>query len=446
MSKRTTLEDRLQIVGLAEAGLTDPQIAEQIGWSKHTVRKWRRRGQRQGRAGLASTMGRPRRGALSEYPGKVRATLKRWREAHPGWGAKTLHAELLKDPAFTGQRTPSAASIGRFLREQNLTRSYEKHSAIAEPDHRPAEEPHEVWEMDARGYSRVPDVGVVSLVNLNDRCSHARLLSYPVWLGDKRCQRHADTEDYQTTLRLAFSDWGLPKQLQVDHESVFVDNRSKSPFPTRLHLWLVALGVELVFGRPARPTDQGMTERSHQLWAAQCLQGQRYADWDDLYLALHKRRDFLNCDLPCASLANQPPLVAFPEAVYSGRPYRPEWEADLLDLERVWDYLAPGRWFRKTSHVYTFSLGGQIYYCGKPWQQTQLEITFDPADRHLACLDEAGNLVSQQPIQGITVERLMGSLAAYANLPRFQLALPFEWADLRAARLLDTIPVRLIET
>ena len=43
MSKRTTLEDRLQIVALAEAGLTDPQIVEQIGWSKHTVRKWRRR-------------------------------------------------------------------------------------------------------------------------------------------------------------------------------------------------------------------------------------------------------------------------------------------------------------------------------------------------------------------------------------------------------------------
>lgn len=76
---------------------------------------------------------------------------------------------------------------------------------------------------------------------------------------------------------------------------------------------------------------------------------------------MHKRREFLNRDLPCASLANQPPLVAFPGAVYSGRPHRPEWEADLLDLEHVWDYLAQGRWFRETNNVYTFSLGGQIY-------------------------------------------------------------------------------------
>jgi transposase-like protein len=48
MSRHTTLEDRLQIVGLAEAGLTDTQIAQQTGWSKHTVRKWRRRSQRSG--------------------------------------------------------------------------------------------------------------------------------------------------------------------------------------------------------------------------------------------------------------------------------------------------------------------------------------------------------------------------------------------------------------
>jgi hypothetical protein len=299
--------------------------------------------------------------------------------------------------------------------------------------------------MDARGYSRVPDVGVISLVNLNDRCSHARLLSYPVCLGNSRCQRHPDTEDYQIGLRLTFTDWGRPRQLQVDHDSVFIDNKTRSPFPTRLHLWLIALGIELVFGRLCRPTDQGMTERSHQLWTAQCLKGQFHASWDDLYLALRRRREFLNHDLPCASLNHQPPLVAFPDAAHSGRPYRPEWEADLLDLERVWAYLAQGCWFRKSSKAYTFSLGGQVYYIGKPWQHTQLEITFDAADRCLVCRDEAGDLVARPPIKGISVEDLMGDLAAYANLPTFQLALPFDWTDFRAVRLFETIPVRLSE-
>ena len=443
MSKRTMLEDRLQIVSLAEAGWSDPQMAKQTGWSVHTVRKWRRRGQRQGRAGLASPMGRPAKGPLSTYPANIRHTLKTLREAHPGWGAKTLRVELERDAHLVGQAPPSVASIERFLKAEGLSRVYEKHHELPEPDRQPAEQPHEVWEMDARGYSKIPEAGVISLVNLNDRCSHARLLSYPVWVGRQRCSRHPDTEDYQTALRLAFTDWGLPGQLQVDHESVFVDNISKSPFPTRLHLWLVALNVGLIFGRRSRPTDQGLTERSHQLWAGQCLAGQHFADWDHLYQTLHERRDVLNYDLPCASLDNQPPLVAFPDASHSGRNYRPEWEHDLLDLSHVWNYLAQGRWYRKTSKDYTFSLGGHVYYIGKPWQLVQLEITFDPSDQHLVCLDEVGELAARYPIKGLTLDALMGTMATYINLPMFQLALPFDWADFQPVRLFEGISVQL---
>jgi transposase len=439
MSRRTTLEDRMQIIALAQARLCDSDIAEQTGFSVSTVRKWRRRYRRQGRSGLASRMGRPRRGALSGYPAEVRDTLYRWRKAHPGWGPKTLQVELQKHPAFAGQDIPSRASIGRFLSEQQLTRPYERHSDLPEPERQQANEPHQVWEMDARGYSRIEDVGVVALVNLNDRCSCARLLSYPVWLGKTRCQRHPDTQDYQTVLRQAFTDWGLPRQLQVDHDSVFVNNLSPSPFPTRLHLWLIALSVELVFSRSGRPTDQAMTERSHQTWAAQCLLGQHYATWEALYLALRRRRDFLNYDLPCASLDEQPPLLAFPQAAHSGRPYRPEWEAHLLDLSRIWRYLAQGRWFRLVSKDGTFSLGQQVYCPGRRWAHQQLDITFDATDQHLLCHDGAGDSIARLPVKGITVETLMGDLAPYVTLPLFQLCLPFDWGDQRTLRLFETI-------
>jgi transposase len=76
MSKRTTLEDRVQIATLAEAGLSDPQIAGRTGWSVHTVRKVRRRGQQEGRAGLASRMGRPARGSLGTYSQTIPAPAK----------------------------------------------------------------------------------------------------------------------------------------------------------------------------------------------------------------------------------------------------------------------------------------------------------------------------------------------------------------------------------
>lgn len=436
MSKVTTLEERIEIMERAQAGQTDQHIAQRLKRPMSTVRKWRRRAQRGGREALASAMGRPKQGAGATFSPRLRACLRQWRQQHPGWGPHTLRAELAG--AWTG-RLPSVASIARFVKEQGLSRPYERHSALPSSGVQTASTAHPVWEMDARGYQRLPGVGVVTLINLNDRFSHARLLSYPCVVGSTRWQRHADTDDYQTALRLAFTDWGRPDCLQVDHEGVFIDNHSRSPFPTRLHLWLLALGVELRFGRPGQPRDQAMTERSHQLWATQCLDGQAYPAWLPLYLSLRQRRVFLNHHLPCRTLNGQAPLQAYPQAVRSPRPYRPEWEAQLLDMQPVWRYLAQGRWFRKTSKDGTFSLGGQDYYLGLPWARQDLEITCAAADPHLNCLDPAGHLITRKPLQGITIQTLMGALFDPFHLPAFQLALPFPGQPQSVVRLFETM-------
>src|SRR6266567_8136132 len=55
----TTFPERLDITERAAAGQSDPEIAAALGCSVWTVRKWRRRGQHQGRTGLNSQMGRP---------------------------------------------------------------------------------------------------------------------------------------------------------------------------------------------------------------------------------------------------------------------------------------------------------------------------------------------------------------------------------------------------
>jgi transposase len=439
MSTRTSFEERVKIVTLAEAGFTDQQIGQRMGWSPHTVRKWCRRGAQGGRASLASKMGRPATGALSTFPAEIQDRVRQMRLQHPGWGPKTLVAELKRDLGLAGQRLPSRASIARLIQEEGLSRVYERHTQLPDTNRVKAGSPHAVWEMDARGYSKVPDVGVISLINLNDRFSRARLFSFPCVVGKTRWQRHPNTEDYQAALRLAFVDWGLPERLQVDRESVFHDNQTKSPYPTRLHQWLLALGVSLHFGRPRQPQDQAVTERSHQLWAAQALEGQRYDDWQQLYYFLRQRRDFLNCHLPCATLGEQPPLQAYPEAMHSGRPYRPEREMQMLDLSRVHAYLAQGRWFRLVSKDGTFSLGGHIYHVGVRWARQQVEITFDPVSQSVVCLDQSGCETVRRPVRGLTKEDLMGELAKGINLPLFQLCLPFDWEALKVIRLSETL-------
>ncbi len=85
---------------------------------------------------------------------------------------------------------PSRSSIARWLKQAELTRSYERHQDLPQPTSASAQASHEEWELDARGYEKIPEVGVVALLNLNDRFSKVKLLSYPCYLGKERASRH----------------------------------------------------------------------------------------------------------------------------------------------------------------------------------------------------------------------------------------------------------------
>lgn len=59
------------------------------------------------------------------------------------------------------------------------------------------------------------------------------------------------------------------------HGTVFYDNTSRSPFPTRLHLRLLALEIDVSFTRKRCPTDHAI-ERTHQTMTLQALLGQAW--------------------------------------------------------------------------------------------------------------------------------------------------------------------------
>lgn len=132
-------------------------------------------------------------------------------------------------------------------------------------------------------------------------------------------------------LRRAFLTTGLPRRITFDHGTVFYDNTSPSPFPTRLHLWLVALGIDICFTRKRCPTDYAKIERTHQTMTLQArhgpaLVGSPGALGRTRCTSQHARvRTF-----PAVSFKVTPPLQAYPQAEHSGRISRPEWEADML--------------------------------------------------------------------------------------------------------------------
>jgi transposase len=437
-----SLRKRILIEELSQLGESDQQIAAKVGVSLATVGKWRRRQQQPGTSIVNSQMGRPKRGALSTYPVELVAVLRKWRTNHPGWGPNTLWAELSKHPAWQGQPLPSRASIARWLKAEGYVKHYEKHGRLPQVVS-PARYCHEEWEMDAKGHEPIPSLGLISLIQVNDVYSRAKLVSYPCWVGQERIERYPNTGDYQLVLRRAFVEWGLPDRLAVDRAHVFFDVNTETPFPTHFHLWMLALGVQVTFGRPAQPRDQAMTERSHQTWWWQAVQGQSFDQLEQLWQALETRRSFLNEDLPCRTLDDQAPLVAFPQARQPRRPYRPEWEENLLDLQRIYTFLGPCHWVRVSSSVGTVSLGGHNYSLGKDWYNREVNVCFDPQQHTFIFIDPSRS-EKRLPIRWLSKAFLMGEFSPVACFSQLQLMLPFSLEAFRTcqlARLNETLPL-----
>jgi putative transposase len=284
-AQTTTFQERLQITERAAAGQSDPEIAAALGCSVWTVRKWRRRGQHQGRSGLNSHMGRPTTGPLSTLPTGMRDAILHLRRTHPGWGPDTLLAELRVDQRWAEHPLPSRSRIAALRNAEKLTRRYQKHSELPTPPMQPQGAPHDEWELDAQGRMHVAGVGNVSLITIIDVVSRLKVESYP-------CldTTNPPLEAYQLMLRRAFLTTGLPRRITLDHGTVFYDNTSASPFPTRLHLWLLALGIDVCFTRKRCPTDHAKIERSHQTMTLQALLGQRWPDQPALWVGLDGRR------------------------------------------------------------------------------------------------------------------------------------------------------------
>ena len=112
----TTLVQRHEILRLAEEGHSFASIAEHMGVSFWTARKWIRRGKRVGDKNLASCYGRPASGALGACDPLLRYVALRLKKQHPKWGAAYVRKKLGENSRLRSQKLPSATTIWRYWR------------------------------------------------------------------------------------------------------------------------------------------------------------------------------------------------------------------------------------------------------------------------------------------------------------------------------------------
>lgn len=329
------------------------------------------------------------------------------RKENPGWGAQSILLELQVIYAYQQTLFPSEDSIRRYLKQEGFFTNKEPKGNLPITPCKLPKEVHEQWEMDAEGAVLIMGIGHHSTINVKDGRSKKYCMSFPVQVANLSTQ--PSMIHYQWCLRLAFIESGRPKRIQVDKDSVFIENSSRSPFPSKLHLWLLALGVDLCFIDRPPPAKNAMVERSHQTIHNQVVKGKTYKTWRKLFNTSEQRRQVLNEQFACSTLGKKAPLQAFPKATHSGRVYTIEQEWELLELGKVYNFLAKGIWYRKVSSNKGIKLGTYRYYVKQAKPGTHITITFCEKRKELIFHDVNELLLCTTPLQGITKEILMKS-------------------------------------
>jgi len=418
MAKHTTLEERKLIIKLANQGFSNRQIAQQIGCSFYTVRKWRRRYRDYGEEGLRSHIGRPRKGALSTFPASLRHVLLLLRRIHPGWGPLSLLAALRKDPNWKEKHLPSRSQTALFLKEQGLIKPRQPHSTPPSAPKITVTQPHMEWEMDAQVNILIPGLGRASIINIVDVFTglHVAALLCPN-------TRKPNAACYRAACRKAFSEFGLPEQISLDHDTIFLGGSTPSPFPSDFLLWLASTTVKVRFITAPPPKEHARVEGRHSWVDIQALQAQQFKDWEDVQRALDAQRRFTNAVYPVPKLGYKTRLDAFPSARHSGRKYDPLQEEAQLDIEKAKAYLAKGKWYRQVNAQGQCALGGRVYGLGKAWANRRVEITYIP--ERGAFKFKWQDETIYRPVTWLTKGTLMGKERQWKIHLTHQLPLPF---------------------
>ena len=357
-------------------------------------------------------MGRPKSGRLSSFSSLIKDEIGLYRPSSGGWSAKVIAVELSLEARFEHLKQPSISSINKYLSERGKAKRQNKPSDLPISCTLPsATRSHELWQMDSEGTKPVKGLNWVAPINIKDVSSKIYVMTNPCVL--KTSSNHPKTSDYQRTLRLAFMEWGMPECLQTDHESVFFDNKTKSPYPTQLHLWLIGLNIDLRFTPFGKPQKQGTVERAHQTMHRQITDGRHFDTDLAIFHFAQQRRQRLNQHIPSSVTGNLPPLVAHPDAAFSGRHYQPQQEQVIFDDILVQNFLEKGKWYRRVALNKTFSLGGQLYHLPESEPNKEIVIRYNRNQNTFDCYNADNILIGYQQAKGLTFKELASDLEEF---------------------------------
>ncbi|UHS62296.1 IS481 family transposase [Agrobacterium vaccinii] len=329
----SVLDQRREFVMLASLdGANVSALCRRFGISRQTGYVWLRRVQ----AGEA-VQDRSRRPHSSprRTPDDVERRVLDIRDEHPAWGARkiarrlqdlameplsasTIHAVLTRHDRI-GQQTKERMANGRFEREA----------------------PNLLWQMDFKGRIRMACGNwcyPLTIIDDHSRFAIAIEACLDERLGTVRSR-------LETILRR----YGLPMAIYCDNGNPW-DTGVPNQW-TRLWVWLLKLGIELIHSRPYHPQGRGKNERFHRSLKAEVIDFATFSDQAHAQKAFDRWRDIYN---------HHRPHEAIGMAVQASR-YRPSPRPFPSQLpEPVYDSTETIRCVSSTK--------GYVSFKGKAWR------------------------------------------------------------------------------
>lgn len=207
--------------------------------------------------------------------------------------------------------------------------------------------------------------------------------------------------DVQETLRLVFSEWGMPQSFRVDNGAPW---GSKGDWPTDLALWLIGLGVAMIWNHACRPQENGVVERSQgtgKRWG----EPETCNDPDELQRRLHEMDRIQREVYP--SINGQSRWQAFPGLQQIERSYSKSWEKRTWNLQWVLDHMAAEHALRHVDRKGQVSIYGRTHYVGQKYQGQDIYVFLDPVDREWVFATPDGVQLRRKAAEEITQERIL---------------------------------------
>ncbi len=205
----------------------------------------------------------------------------------------------------------------------------------------------------------------------------------------------------QATLRLVVTAWGRPQNFRVDNGCPW---GSKGDWPTDLALWLIGLGVDMIWNPARRPQDNGVVERSQgtgKRWG----EPETCQDGDELQRRLDDLDRIQREVYPSSKGQNR--WRVFPGLQQNERSYSKTWEKRSWSLQPVLDHMANEHGLRRVDRKGQVSIDGRSHYVGKAHQGQDVYVFRDPVDREWVFATPAGVQLRRKAAEEITQGRIL---------------------------------------